>query len=513
MDLQRSSQQTEHVNRFLNQFAAGTLMKYFGALLHWHSICISSRVDPWNLSDVGLADLLSIHKLARRSDGQGPGVSVTLKALRWTVFNLQVTCLRECVYGSIVSSFGKQRSSKDRRETLPFSLFILCMWEKQILRSTTSDVEVIILSTFFLLTWSSLRFADSQRCNIEGLCYTDQVLRGICWQTKTVSKLAWGLIGQGFLSHGSFNWLHKFLRTLDRVYHEHGQDMSIDFLFPSCTDDSIRLPIQAMQYAECLYFLRKYLRMFWHKSSSDDVALSAQSYTVHGLKSTLLSYAAQLQLPDEMRRIQGKHRAVQASTRLYSRDDVSSALHLQRIIREKVLGGWRPSTPVARGGQAPLIEPKFSLDRYRKESTDEPWLFFQFQMPVEISSLDDPSHDLELHDIPSSSSSSSSSDSSACDASKDEKENLSNETRGIPSLVGLHRQMWHVILAPNDQLVDSFVEQSLDGTLPECAWRTACGHKLLSRKMQLSEELALTKSQMLCQHAGCKKGWTSLGMI
>ena len=314
MDLQRSVQQTEHVNRFLNQFAAGTLMKYFGALIHWRSICTSSRVDPWNLSDVGLADLLSIHNLARRSDGQGPGVSVTLKALRWTVSNLQVTCLRDCVYGSIVSSFGKQRSSTDHRETLPFSLFILCMWEKQILRSTTSDVEVIILSTFLFLTWSSLRFADSQRCNIEGLCYTDQVLRGICWQRKTVSNLAWGLIGQGFLSHGSFNWLHKFLRTLDRVYHEHGQGMSIDFLFPSCKDDSIRLPIQAMQYAECLYFLRKYLRIFWHKSSSEDVTLSAQSYTVHGLKSTLLSYAAQLQLPDEMRRIQGKHRAVQASS-------------------------------------------------------------------------------------------------------------------------------------------------------------------------------------------------------
>ena len=363
MDLQCSSQRTEHVNRFLNQFAAGTLMKYFGALSHWYSICMSSRVDPWTLSDVGLADLLSIDKLARRSDGQGPGVSVTLKALRWAVSHLQITCLRDCVYGRIVSSFGKQRSSADRRETLPFSLFILCMWEKQILRSTTSDVEVIILSTFLLLTWSSLRFADSQRCNIEGLCYTDQVLRGICWQTKTVSNLAWGLIGNGFLSHGAFNWSHKFLRTLDKAYHEHGQDMSIDFLFPSCTDDAIRVPIQAMQYAECLYFLRKYLRMFWHKSSSEDVTLSAQSYTVHGLKSTLLSYTVQLQLPDEMRRIQGKHRAVQASTRLYSRDDVSSALHMQQIVREKVIGGWRPSTPVGRGGQAPLVEPKFSLDK------------------------------------------------------------------------------------------------------------------------------------------------------
>ena len=120
-------------------------------------------------------------------------------------------------------------------------------------RSRSSDVEVIVLSSFLLLTWSSLRFADSQRCNIEGLCYTDQVLRGICWQTKTVSNVAWGLIGQGFLSHGSFNWLHKFLRTLGRIYHEHGQDVSIDFLFPSCTDESIRLPIQAMQYAECLF--------------------------------------------------------------------------------------------------------------------------------------------------------------------------------------------------------------------------------------------------------------------
>ena len=127
MDLQCSSQRTEHVNRFLNQFAAGTLMKYFGALIHWHSICVSSRVDPWSLSDVGLADLLSIHKLARRSGGQGPGVSVTLKSLRWAVSHLQITCLRDCVYGRIVSPFGKQRSSADRRETLPFSLFILCV--------------------------------------------------------------------------------------------------------------------------------------------------------------------------------------------------------------------------------------------------------------------------------------------------------------------------------------------------------------------------------------------------
>ena len=51
---------------------------------------------------------------------------------------------------------------------------------------------------------------------------------------------------------------------------------------------------------------------------------------------------------------------------------------------------------------------------------------------------------------------------------------LPDETRGTSSLVGLHRQMWHVVLFPNDQLVDSFIEQSLDGTLSECALHTAC---------------------------------------
>lgn len=57
LDLSHSCQKQEHMNRFLNQFAANTLVKYFGALIHWFSVCVSSRVDPWSLSKVGLSDL------------------------------------------------------------------------------------------------------------------------------------------------------------------------------------------------------------------------------------------------------------------------------------------------------------------------------------------------------------------------------------------------------------------------------------------------------------------------
>lgn len=127
--------------------------------------------------------------------------------------------------------------------------------------------------------------------------------------------------------------------------------MTIDFLFPSCTDEEVRLPIQAMEYPECLYFLRKYLQLFWHDGGTDDLVISSKSYTVHGLKSTMLSFASQLQIPEELRRVQGKHRAVQSSTRLYARDDVSSALVLQRKIRTEALSGWRPLTPIARGSK------------------------------------------------------------------------------------------------------------------------------------------------------------------
>ena len=43
--------------------------------------------------------------------------------------------------------------------------------------------------------------------------------------------------------------------------------------------------------------------------------------------------------------------------------------------------------------------------------------------------------------------------------------------------------------------------------------RTACGHQFPSRKLQTSVELKLKSGQALCQHSGCKKGWSSLGLL
>lgn len=88
--------------------------------------------------------------------------------------------------------------------------------------------------------------------------------------------------------------------------------------------------------------------------------------TVHGLKSTLLSWASQLRLDPELRRLQGHHKDPLTSTRLYSRDDIDGAIFLQQSIVDKVLDGWRPHTPLARGGQVPLTEPPVFLESFKK---------------------------------------------------------------------------------------------------------------------------------------------------
>lgn len=118
------------------------------------------------------------------------------------------------------------------------------------------------------------------------------MLRCFCWQTKTVSNFTWGLIGNGFLSHGSCDWLYRFLRT-HFIYHQQAGNMTIDFLFPSCLDEGVRFPLQAMEYPECLYFFRKYLQIFWHEGSTDALFISSKSCTVHGPKpkTTMLSFA------------------------------------------------------------------------------------------------------------------------------------------------------------------------------------------------------------------------------
>ena len=131
--------------------------------------------------------------------------------------------------------------------------------------------------------------------------------------------------------------------------------------------------------------------------------------------------SSQLRLDPESRRPQGHHKDPLQSTRLYSRDDVNGSIYVQEAIVQQVQTGWQPHTPLGRGGQLPLQEPKVQLEIYKKDAAERMWKFFTFNTPPDQVLIP------ELSDDPSSSGESSASSSASSSSSKGAASGPSNK--------------------------------------------------------------------------------------
>lgn len=499
LDLENSVHGITHVYRIIDGFAATTIIKYMSALIAFHRTCMDIRVDISNLSAVVLADVIVAASLTRRSDGSGPAHSVLIKAIRWGYRTFNIECLAPA-FDDIIGSFYRSKIPNDRRESLPFSLYILMQFERRVLQSSTPDGEVIIIGAFLFLLWSGFRWSDMQRTAPSTLQWSGTELRGLAWRTKTSSAgCPFGFISCGFLSHGTFSWTLRFLQTLDQMLASENLD-SIDFLIPSFhRDGSIRIPIQAMTYSEGLGFLRHFLQLPW-KMQSSTLSCNPSSYTLHGLKSTMLSWASQLSINEEWRRLQGHHRAANSSVRLYSRDDVHLAIKLQKQVLSDIQSNWRPVTPLARGSQQAMQEPSFTLERFKKEAPVVTWQFFRFNdsTPTCIAENDIPSSEMIecVSSSDSSSDSSSESDSESETPRRRKQKRVSKPTEHVSAeeaTCGLFRNTWHILREWSDDPIIS-----------------ACGKSYRHSSIQVHPALQLASHQNLCQHPGCVKGWKAL---
>ena len=188
----------------------------------------------------------------------------------------------------------------------------------------------------------------------------------------------------------------------------------------------------------------------------------------------------------ELRLLQGHHADPLKATRLYSRDDVNGALHLQWQLIVKIQSGWRPFTPQGRGGQHPIPEQAFALEKFDKVAKQHDWQFFNFlEHPVELGQLE------PLSDGSSSPTLSSDSDGSqACPEPMRAAPAASEEAE-----VGLHRGTWHILLE----------RPGFSGSSEDLI-RTACGRKFSANTIQAQETLDFSPPQTLCYHPGCRKG-------
>ena len=494
-----SSNSQIHIARVLDEFAPSTAMKYLTGIKHFFQLCEDLHIDWIAMTAIQLADLLLVSSLSKSSDPSAVGGKHLIKAMRWLSKTAGVSVLN-VFYDKIISSFLNTKKPSDRQETCPLMMHSVVHFERRILQQQASDNEILFLGACLLACWGGLRFADSQRLPLKSFVLSKSCLRGTCSRVKTSHKgQPFGLQSQGFLSHGSFDWVFKYLQILDEVWYKSNIE-DLDCIFIQWNDENIHI----LSYGEALHLLRYYLRCPWSKNP---IELPEQSYTLHSLKSTFLAWSAQLPseiTPEEERHIQGHHAMPQSSMRRYSRDDVFLQLRLQRTVREKVLSGWRPETAQHRGAQKPLQELSVQVERFRKPSPPHEWKKFVFHAPhMTEESLSDQPMLVSETAVESSSSSSSSSDSSDSEASPTPKrtaalKQLHNDKGECEEIfVAWSNRIQHAIKKDESSHKHTIMFESV-------AYRSVCGSYLNPSSQFASNpkcELAF------CQRAACKKAW------
>ena len=194
---------------------------------------------------------------------------------------------------------------------------------------------------------------------------------------------------------------------------------------------------------------------------------------------------------------------------------VEGSIRVQLALIEQISQGWRPVTPLSRGGQVPLAEPTFKLEKFKKDVDSLEWRFFNFSAASSLQFLAD-SSDVPADDVAmvsdSSDESSSSSSSSSSEETDQPPQSKKSKVAAIdqlgPSeeaLIGLHRWTWHI-------MVPSPIEKASLPMWQNQALKTACGRYLSQVTVHPGLELNLGANQALCSHVGCRKGFVSIGL-
>ncbi|CAL1140530.1 unnamed protein product [Cladocopium goreaui] len=240
----------------------------------------------------------------------------------------------------------------------------------------------------------------------------------------------------------------------------------VDFLIPSMEPDGTFQELEPLNYAETTRIFREMLLTPWKKfQDQHPLAHLQQTYTLHSMKATLLSFGPQLGnlVSDSDRLLQGHHQDPKHSLNLYGRDSVWGSLRYQSTIIMEIHKGWRPKTAQHRGGQFPLTEPTVTLERFQKTAPDYSFQWLPFSKPEDPHEIL-PEPEVEQLDSDNDSSSiSSQGDSSSSEA----LEPMAHTTTVVPdegqvdeAVFARHRKVTHAMVATTDDTESSWTVQS-----------------------------------------------------
>ena len=345
------------LDRAAMKFAPSTLLRYFDAWLNWSSFCRLADASPHDPPPGLLPDWL-------KSQSSRRGLAtMQLRALAWFVKTAGLPKLKVCLCAPICQAFAVASNPQEHRESLPLSLSFVMHLEKSILDPLSSPAEVLRLGYLLLCIWGSLRWGDALWCPPSRLHYQPQshALVGICLRTKTTKRgMPFGVFAAGLSGTASQCWSLRFLSVLRQSVADTlaiNPNRHLDFLPAALSGSESRPIISApLKRERMVLWLRGLLLRHWRIFSQAAAPAAFGLVAAHSLKCTVLSWARQLHVDSDLRRIQGHHRqsGSDRSVSLYSRDDILPMLRLQRLVVDAVRSGFRPLQPMARGLGEPL---------------------------------------------------------------------------------------------------------------------------------------------------------------
>jgi len=460
-----------------------------------------------SLSLQSLVAILCQAREAAKHDAQGIRIQPPhlLQSLKWLAKTALMQNLTDLLQGALISNFCKGTGvPKDRREAVPLPFMILARWEETVSDPSSPDWLKLLLGGFLLAIWSSLRYADLQRVELQTLNLAPNTLRGLCRVTKTTKVgQPFAVILAGLTAFSSrSSWVHHWLIALQASIarsHPFQPDFAIPVL-DSYHSPSMKAPLS---YSAALRALRWAIQTPWKGTIIKSSA--AQNYTLHSLKVTLLSAAAQLRLPLRARQLQGHHRPSD-SAQLYSRDDTVDALWLQQEVSKATREGWRPVRPMQRGGQTPLAEPSFELPfKTFPEDIDLPLddRISRFQQPPSVSHLDTLEQQVMLDMHESDSSDSLSTCSSSSTSSSHQEEILAETHTQIVIQNGPSGCCHAATLASISR------DKKMSFSFQDKLWTTCCGATLKDS----AKVISISDAQWPCRRAACRKALDHLAIL
>ena len=375
----------------------------------WKSIrgWIVSQGKPLEAAYPPSEALIASYLLERSSSGCGPSVPDTVRGnVAWICDRLGMTA-PDLAAPSIRAIRDQVVTDRGRpvREAVPFPLDVIRAFEAMAAGAGSQHLPTcfrIVSGMCLCMIYASLRFNDAVHTEVRSVVFTDDVLRGTCWQTKADRKRRGTRFAIVNSSFGSIPWLPAWWAWVSPLLTH-----DADFWFLHVSIDTIGVMTvdwaSPAAFGPALTVLRAAIEHAVLMDPAVDQAFASQA-TWHSARVTMIDLAG-LDGRSSTEMLLQLHSTSPAMAEKYQRSRLQIPINMVHDLCKKARTAWAPSAcgPLAEAldqaeaGEPEVTSPADALAAAVAEtsgsssSDSEPEVISEDELPVIFMKAPNPS--------------------------------------------------------------------------------------------------------------------------